>query len=59
MKKYRKTIMIAILSISIVLINLFAVTRFNLAYGPFDWKMLSAAYPIPPVTLYLPFIPIN
>jgi hypothetical protein len=56
MKKYRKGISILILSIVIVAINLFAITRFNLAYGSFDWKTLSAAYPIPPKMLYLPVV---
>lgn len=56
MKQYRKRMIILTLSILIVIINLFAITRFNLAYGPFDWKTLSAAYPIPPKMLYLPFV---
>ena len=56
MNKYRKTILIAGIAIVVVAINLFAFTRFNLAYGPFDWKILSVSYPIPPVTMYFPFI---
>jgi hypothetical protein len=56
MSEYRKKILTIAISLIIVIINLVALSQFNLAYGHYNWKNLAAAYPLPAQSLYIPLV---
>ena len=54
-KKLKRVVIIAI-PLFIAIINLIAINQFSLAYARYNWKILAAVYPLPPIILSLPII---